>query len=203
MNLNLGFLNEFLNFGTDVELMDCSYLMVNELNHQLKHHNERGSNVKKPTLRNQKSTISTLFGAGQDADDEDEELLESARDYESEVPISQVTPLCPSRGKSGGMNHTMDVLDEFLVKNIDELGYSCGTLLFSVFDCRHMGQQGFWDAVVPHFFKYKATENIFEDELVINHKNSFDRAGELPAHLRLGLRDGWLLFKILNPPSGY
>ena len=51
--------------------------------------------------------------------------------------------------------------------------------------------------------RFARENNPLKDKLRAARRLDPDRAGELPAHLRLGLRDGWLLFKILNPPSGF
>ena len=58
-------------------------------------------------------------------------------------------------------------------------------MLFTVFDCRHMGQPGFWDAVIPHFWKYKESGNVFENRLRINEKNSFVQMPQTFAELPL------------------
>ena len=44
-------------------------------------------------------------------------LLRGGKDYEFRIPIQKVTPLQPCRGKAGGMNHAMDILDEYFVKH--------------------------------------------------------------------------------------
>ena len=77
--------------------------------------------------------------------------------FERSVDISKVQPLTPSRGKAGGMNHALEVLDEHLVNDSKKelFNKTTGNLFFAVFDCRHMGQQGFWEGVIPHFFQYK------------------------------------------------
>ena len=72
-------------------------------------------------------------------------LLQGRKDCEFRVPLKKVTPLVPCRGKAGGMNYAMDVLDEHLVKHNRHLRAGAGnsgrgTMLFAVFDCRHMGQ---------------------------------------------------------------
>ena len=117
-------------------------------------------------------------------------LLRGGSDYEFRLPMKKVTPLVPCRGKAGGMNYAMDILDEHLVKNNAHLkagngNSGRGTMLFAVFDCRHMGQQGFWDAVIPHFFKYEKNENIFQNKLAINDANSFVQMPQTFAGLTL------------------
>ena len=87
---------------------------------------------------------------------------------DNKLDKDKIQPLCPSRGKAGGMNHALEILDEHLL-SVNEEGQSyypslkedgVGTLLFGVFDCRHMGQQGFWEGVVPNFYRYKEDERI-------------------------------------------
>ena len=103
---------------------------------------------------------------------------------EAAVPCALLEPLRQCRGKSGGMNHAVDMLDAYLVRHSNLVRMlaafkRCGIenkqarLFFAIFDCRHMGTQGFWDAVVPHFFKYKTHKNPWVRELEINSKVSF------------------------------
>ena len=162
--LNIGCLNELVRAGTHVELMDCSTLMIAEIKHNAQN------------------------GPPSTAEDDDTDLMLESDEYEFRVPIDKVVPLCPSRGKSGGMNHTMDVLDEYLVKNVPALRKGKGTLLFAVFDCRHMGQQGFWDGVIPHFFKYdkKAQgSSALKSSLTINENVCFVQLPQTFAALNL------------------
>ena len=199
--LNVGrFMHELFGIGTSVELMDCSSYFMMEM--QSKENrgetgvvwtDENGNDLRESAWSGDKtkrqrteSMAERKFAARL----EKKQLLRGGKDYEFCLPINKVTPLVPCRGKAGGMNYAMDILDEYLVKNNEHLRSGSGssgrgTMLFAVFDCRHMGQQGFWDAVVPHFFKYKATENIFEDELVINRKNSFVQMPQTFAELPL------------------
>ena len=46
-------------------------------------------------------------------------------------------------------------------------------MFFAIFDCRHMGTQGFWDAVIPNFYRYKSHKNPWQREIEINPTVSF------------------------------
>ena len=46
-------------------------------------------------------------------------------------------------------------------------------LLFAIFDCRHMALEGFWDSIVPQFYRYTNPNNPWSAELEINPKVAF------------------------------
>lgn len=118
---------------------------------------------------------------------------------EAIVPLDCIQPLRESRGKSGGMNHAMEILNFYLryesatfklleakrmvradepVTTIEVPDNSPknpidACLLFAVFDCRHMAVQGFWNAVIPYFFHYKNCTNPWSSELEIDHNVAF------------------------------
>merc|ERR1719324_1225444 len=48
-----------------------------------------------------------------------------------------------------------------------------GHLLFAIFDCRHMALEGFWDSIVPQFYRYVNPNNPWSAELEINPKVAF------------------------------
>ena len=168
---------------------------------------------------------------GRTPEDDEEELLQSGKDiedpymiqklrkravtlrpfpkkfgvYDGEeaiIPIDCVTPLRPCRGKSGGMNHCMEILNHYLrhhsstftiikqsrngaipplkgMKRRSSLGgvgnknAVDANMLFAIFDCRHMGQKGFWDAVIPYFYRYKYLNNPWARELMIDREIAF------------------------------
>ena len=60
-----------------------------------------------------RATTCTIF----DEKLESGSLLRGGSDYEFRLPMKKVTPLVPCRGKAGGMNYAMDILDEHLVKS--------------------------------------------------------------------------------------
>ena len=97
---------------------------------------------------------------------------------EKRMNMKYFRPLTGSRGKAGGMNHALEVLDEHLLamkKPVEAQAQpqaqgvgdatkttqkvQKGRLFFAVFDCRHMGQQGFWEGVAPQFFKYSIDDD--------------------------------------------
>jgi hypothetical protein len=107
-----------------------------------------------------------------------------AEPCEATVKCEELQALRPARGKSGGMNHAVDILDAYLVRRSncvrklrelkeDGITTKTGRLFFAIFDCRHMGTQGFWDAVVPHFFRYVSHSNPWLRTLDINTKVAF------------------------------
>ena len=104
----------------------------------------------------------------------------------AEAVISEklVTPLRQCRGKSGGMNHAVDILDAYFVRHSklvqmlvwfqrNEVYTKTPRMFFAIFDCRHMGTQGFWDAVIPNFYRYKSHKNPWQREIEINPNVSF------------------------------
>lgn len=46
-------------------------------------------------------------------------------------------------------------------------------MLFAIFDCRHMATQGFWDVVIPYFYKYRYLNNPWSRELAIDRPVAF------------------------------
>ena len=108
----------------------------------------------------------------------------------------KIQPLCPSRGKAGGMNHALEILDEHLLSNDNEGSphypslrkEGVGTLLFGVFDCRHMGQQGFWEGVVPNFYRYTDEKDKKKNQNY--HKAESNAGNSLREPLMQGQEDG-------------
>lgn len=118
---------------------------------------------------------------------------------EAIVPLACITPLRESRGKSGGMNHAMEIINYYLryesatfrlleakrmmkkrrkkktvqvpENSVDNPTEAC--LLFAIFDCRHMAVQGFWNAVIPYFFHYRDETNPWSTNLEIDHNVAF------------------------------
>ena len=81
------------------------------------------------------------------------------------------------RGKSGGMNHAVAVVNGYLhhysrtMRRVRKRRYYCGDaadakqvghLLFAIFDCQHMALEGFWDSIVPQFYRYTNPEQPLE-----------------------------------------
>lgn len=115
--------------------------------------------------------------------------------YENEeaiVPYEVLQPLRESRGKAGGMNHAMEIINHYLrhhsstfalIKERRKGAMPPGRafdrhkvdahLLFAIMDCRHMGQKGFWDAVIPYFYTYKHINNPWGRELEIDSSVAF------------------------------
>ena len=100
------------------------------------------------------------------------------------ISQSLLTPLRQCRGKSGGMNHAVDILDAYFVRHSklvqmlvwfkrNDVYTKTPRMFFAIFDCRHMGTQGFWDAVVPYFFRYVSHDNPWKRELTINERVAF------------------------------
>mmetsp|Transcript_8246 Transcript_8246/g.25506 ORF Transcript_8246/g.25506 Transcript_8246/m.25506 type:complete len:1584 (-) Transcript_8246:1211-5962(-) len=164
-----------------------------------------------------------LVGANElgDGDVEDEQsgrLLEGYKDgpiqefemqgEEAIIPIELLQPLRESRGKSGGMNHAMEILNFYIrhhsttmrlmkknalyeqrsgkhrqtpgttsvdmdVPAVSPTRETKACLLFAIFDCRHMATQGYWDCVVPYFFKYRYLNNPWSRELSIDRPVAF------------------------------
>lgn len=130
-----------------------------------------------------------------DSDDDDSQKLSLMRSSyaveEAIIPMDCVVPLRQSRGKSGGMNHAMEILNHFLrhhsstfqVLKEKRKGAEPGkqqsrnkadaNLLFAIFDCRHMAVQGFWDAVIPYFYGYKHVNNPWARELTLDSSVAF------------------------------
>jgi len=108
---------------------------------------------------------------------------------EATVPEEILEPLRESRGKSGGMNHAMEILTNYLrhhsttfelirkkrggVLPFPQSDEVDAHLLFAIFDCRHMATEGFWDAIVPYFYRYKHPDNPWARELEIDRKVAF------------------------------
>merc|ERR1711970_965742 len=107
------------------------------------------------------------------------------RDFEAVLPIDVVEPLRECRGKSGGMNHAVAMVNGYLhhysrtMRRVRKRrDYSrdaadakqVGHLLFAIFDCRHMALEGFWDSIVPQFYRYVNPNNPWSAELEINPK---------------------------------
>lgn len=100
-------------------------------------------------------------------------LLSSVAGEEAILPADCIQPLRESRGKSGGMNTAMEIINYYLrhhsstfhLMSQKRLGAAPSHqkkqqaadahLLFAIFDCRHMATQGFWDTVIPYFFAYR------------------------------------------------
>mmetsp|Transcript_8245 Transcript_8245/g.25499 ORF Transcript_8245/g.25499 Transcript_8245/m.25499 type:complete len:1624 (-) Transcript_8245:637-5508(-) len=115
--------------------------------------------------------------------------------YENEeaiVPYEVLQPLRESRGKAGGMNHAMEIINHYLrhhsstfelIKHRRKGAMPPGRvynrnkvdahLLFAIMDCRHMGQKGFWDAVIPYFYTYKHIKNPWGRQLEIDSSVAF------------------------------
>lgn len=129
---------------------------------------------------------------------------------EALIPIELLQPLRESRGKSGGMNHAMEILNFYLrhhsstmkvmkknyeyerslnkafaienekrVMSLDDVPENStkketrACLLFAIFDCRHMATQGYWDVVVPYFYKYRNLNNPWSRGLAIDRPVAF------------------------------
>merc|ERR1719502_1877550 len=110
------------------------------------------------------------------------------RDFEAVLPIDVVEPLRECRGKSGGMNHAVAVVNGYLhhysrtMRRVrkrrdyalkEDDAKQVGHLLFAIFDCRHMALEGFWDSIVPQFYRYTNPNNPWSAELEINPKVAF------------------------------
>jgi hypothetical protein len=109
---------------------------------------------------------------------------------EATVPVDLLQPLLECRGKSGGMNHAMEVLTNYVRQHSSTFNHMRekrdrdqkieeqergieAHMLFAIFDCRHMATEGFWDAVVPYFYRYKHPDNPWAQELIIDRKVAF------------------------------
>lgn len=134
-----------------------------------------------------------------DEDDEErfqEVFLNSSNDgefagEEAILPVECIAPLRESRGKSGGMNAAMEIINYYIrhhsstfrLMSQQRLGAAPSAtrqadaadahLLFAIFDCRHMATQGFWDTVIPYFFGYRHVNNPWSRELMIDQDVAF------------------------------
>ena len=130
-----------------VTLSDCSPLMSHELRKLHEWKKGKKDNNKKENNGN-----------------EDVHIEDGNPRKMYEVPMTMLQPVQSSRGKAGGMNNALAVLEEYIInkckntpgeeeKENDQspayrlLGqeHQEGTLLFAVFDARHMGQVGYHD----------------------------------------------------------
>ena len=128
------------------------------------------------------------------------ELVKCSRDFKREyfrqeglreneksftVPISQVQPVSPCRGKAGGMNSALDVIDEYLTSSgffsSEETGME-GTMLFSIFDARHMAQQGWCESSAKQHTSTNLNE-LFNE--YIPHALVSDRGSGVAIFLRI------------------
>ena len=78
-----------------------------------------------------------------------------------QLPLSILAPLLRCRGKAGGMNFAVKVLEEREHERAasDPLNQQLPALtLFAIFDCRHMVTPGFWEQTILHFFRERAGE---------------------------------------------
>jgi len=77
-----------------------------------------------------------------------------------QVPISILAPLLRCRGKAGGMNFAVKVLEEreYEKAAYDPNHHVPSLTLFAIFDCRHMVTPGFWEQTILHFFRERAGE---------------------------------------------
>ena len=115
-------------------------------------------------------------------------------DFEAVLDAAWVEPLRQCRGKSGGMNHAVEVVNAYLhhysttMRRVRARGSrddAGGHLLFAIFDCRHMALEGFWDAVVPQFYRYTRPNNPWSSELEINPKVAFVQLPQTFTGLRI------------------
>jgi hypothetical protein len=72
-----------------------------------------------------------------------------------ELPESWLNPQQRCRGKAGGMNFSVRVLEdrENLELSLGLKSTPPNLKLFSIFDCRHMVTPGFWEQTILHFFR--------------------------------------------------
>ena len=73
-----------------------------------------------------------------------------------QLPLSILAPLLRCRGKAGGMNFAVKVLEEREHERAasDPMNQQLPSLtLFAIFDCRHMVTPGFWEQTILHFFR--------------------------------------------------
>ena len=71
-----------------------------------------------------------------------------------ELPLSLLDPLLRCRGKAGGMNYAVRIVQERQEERTRVHGQPAPALtLFAIFDCRHMVTPGFWEQTILHFFR--------------------------------------------------
>ena len=77
-----------------------------------------------------------------------------------QLPLSVLAPLLRCRGKAGGMNFAVKVLEEreYEKQDADPDHHVPSLTLFAIFDCRHMVTPGFWEQTILHFFRDRAGE---------------------------------------------
>jgi hypothetical protein len=72
-----------------------------------------------------------------------------------ELPSCWLDPQQRCRGKAGGMNFSVRLLEDR--ENLElSIGYKVAPpnlKLFAIFDCRHMVTPGFWEQTILHFFR--------------------------------------------------
>jgi hypothetical protein len=77
-----------------------------------------------------------------------------------QLPLSILAPLLRCRGKAGGMNFAVKILEEREYEKAarDPTHHIPSLTLFAIFDCRHMVTPGFWEQTILHFFREKDGE---------------------------------------------
>mmetsp|Transcript_9403 Transcript_9403/g.18876 ORF Transcript_9403/g.18876 Transcript_9403/m.18876 type:complete len:884 (+) Transcript_9403:305-2956(+) len=77
-----------------------------------------------------------------------------------QLPLSILDPLLRCRGKAGGMNFAVKILEnrEYERAEMDPTHSVPSLTLFAIFDCRHMVTPGFWEQTILHFFRERDGE---------------------------------------------